>query len=168
MKKTKYLLVVGLMLIFIIIISGCSQKTSVIPSQGSSQVKSVTQTDSKVVLPIEQEQNGIKINLTKVEQDSDSLKIYVTYTNNSKNQLQQNRAADKIVANGKQFDCDPQFNLDRVAKLNLPHPDWLEPGVSADDVILFSPVQGVDKINIALYPNSIRFSFENVPLTTIK
>ena len=161
MKKIMYLLSIGLMALLL----GCGSSAIVAPSQESSQVKPA---DNTAVLPIEKEQNGIKVKLTKVEQDSDSLKIYVTYTNNSKEQLQENRAADKIIANGKQFDCDPQFNLDRVAKLNLPHPDWLEPGVTADDVILFSPVQGADKINIALYPNNIRFSFENISLSTAK
>lgn len=161
MKKILYLLSIGLMMSLL----GCGSPAAVTPSRGSSQVKPV---DNTVVLPIEKEQNGIRVKLTKVEQDSDSLKIYVTYTNNSKEQLQENRAADKIVANGKQSDCDPQFNLDRVAKLNLPHPDWLEPGATADDVILFSSVQGTDKINIALYPNNIRFDFENISLSTAK
>ena len=161
MKKIMYLLSIGLMASLL----GCGSPAVVAPSQESSQVKSA---DNTVVLPIEKEQNGIKVKLTKVEQDSDSLKIYVTYTNSSKEQLKPNRAADKVIANGKQLDCDAQFNLDRVKKLKLAHADWLEPGVTADDVILFSPVQGADKINIALYPNNIRFSFENISLSTAK
>jgi hypothetical protein len=168
MKKIEYLLAVGLMLTLVITIGGCSRKTAEAPSTGSSQATPATPAATKVALPIEKELNGIKVNLTKVEQNSDSLKIYVTYTNNTKVQLQPNRADDKVIANGKQLDCDPQFNLDRVAKLKLPHADWLEPGVSADDVILFSPVQGTDKINIALYPNNTRFSFENVSVVLAK
>lgn len=137
---------------------GCTQSTKT-----TSTKNEVKKENKQVQLPIEKEQNGIKVKLTKVEQDSDSLKIYVTYTNNSKEQLQPNRADDKVVDNGKQLNCDPQFNLDRVEKLKLAHADYMEPGTSADDVILFTPAQN-EKINIALYPSKVRFSFENIPV----
>lgn len=157
--------VIVLCLSFVLGVSliGCGQKTASTGTENS--IKNETKKENKQVqLPIEKEQNGIKVKLTKVEQDSDSLKIYVTYTNNSKDQLKPNRAEDKVVDNGKQLNCDPQFNLDRVEKLKLPHADYMEPGTSADDVILFTPAQG-DKINIALYPNGVRFGFEDIQVT---
>lgn len=137
---------------------GCGQ------SSKTASTKTETKKESKQIqLPIEKEQNGIKVNLTKVEQDSDSLKIYVTYTNNTKEQLKPNRGDAKVVDTGKQINCDAKFNIDRVEKLKLPHADYMEPGTGADDVVLFTPAQS-DKINIALYPNGVRFNFENIPV----
>lgn len=156
----KKIIVLCLSFVLCVSLIGCGQKTASAGTENSTKNETKKE-DKRVQLPIEKEQNGIKVKITKVEQDSDSLKIYVTYTNNGKDQLQPNRADDKVVDNGKQLNCDPKFNLDRVEKLRLAHADYMEPGTSADDVILFIPVQS-DKINIALYPNKVRFSFENI------
>lgn len=157
--KIKNLLRLVLTIIIISSFLGCGSNASKNTTTNDNKT-----TEKKVELPITQTQDNIIVKLNKVEQDSDSLKIYVTYTNNTKDQLKPNRSDDKVVDNGKQLNCDAKFNLDRVDKLKLPHADWMEPGTTADDVILFTPVEG-DKINIALYPNGVRFSFENVPVT---
>lgn len=155
--KIKKVLTLFLSLVIIGSFSACTSKAS------NATTSTTKGTEKKVELPISQTKDNITIKLTKVEQDSDSLKIFVTYTDNTKDQLKPNRSDDKVVDNGKQLNCDAQFNMDRVDKLKLAHTDWMEPGTTADDVILFTPAQS-DKINIALYPNGVRFAFDNIPV----
>lgn len=163
--------VISLCIGFILAISliGCGQSSSTKTSsnQNANSSKNAKTEAKQIQLPIEKEQNGIKVQLTKVEQDSNSLKIYVTYTNNTKNQLKSNKSNDKIVVNGKQLNYNANFNVSMIKKLKLTQTDYVKPSATANDVILFAPVKS-SKISMTLCPNNVPFNFNDVPVTTKK
>lgn len=108
--------------------------------------------------------NGVTIKITKVVQDSDSLKIYVTYTNKSKEQAMTGDSLSKIVASGKQFEYDHNFNFPRYYEKNvLKAADFIEPGVTEQSVIFFKPTKAT-KINIVLNANFDSYRFDNITI----
>lgn len=109
--------------------------------------------------------NGVTVNIDKVIQDSDSLKVYLTYINNSNDKINTSVSLSRIVANGKQYSYNHDFNFDRWYKKDVPHADsYIEPGVTAENVIFFEPVNA-DSINIALTANWEDYKFNNVKIT---
>ena len=106
----------------------------------------------------------ITVKIDKVVQDSDSLKIYVTYINNSKKAATTGDSLTKIVANGKQFETDFEFSFDRYYNQDVPHAaSSIEPGVTEQSVIFFKPVTA-DKINIVLNANFDSYRFNDVKI----
>lgn len=126
----------------------------------SNTTESTTQSElSKTI-------DKVTVKIDKVVQDSDSLKIYVTYVNNSNDKISNGSDLSKIVANGKQYSYDSKFNFERwYKKENVPHADtYLEPGVTAEDVIFYAPVDA-DSINILIRANWTDYRFNNVKIT---
>lgn len=127
----------------------------------------VTKADAKT--PATQSNNtktieGVTIRIDKVIQDSDSLKIYVTYINKSNKQAMTGDSLTKIVADGKQYEYSTAFNFDRYYKKDVPNAaDFIEPGVTESSVIFFSPVS-TDSINIVLDANYEDYRFNNVKI----
>lgn len=105
--------------------------------------------------------NGVTIEISRVEQDSDSLRVYIKYTNTTKNEINTAESLSKIVMNGKQYDYDTMFNFDRYYNKGVPKaPYSLEPGASADSVLFFPADPGASTVNVTVSPefNSIRFT----------
>ena len=106
----------------------------------------------------------VTVKIDKVVQDSDSLKIYVTYINNSKKSAMTGDSLTKIVANGKQYGTDSEFSFDRYYDKDVPHAaDFIEPGVTEQSVIFLKPVTA-DKINIVLNANFDSYRFNDVKI----
>lgn len=106
--------------------------------------------------------NGVTVQIDKVIQNSDSLKIYVTYTNNTEEEIMTGDSLSKIVADGTQYEYESDFNFDRWYDQNVPHADsFIEPGVSEKSVIFFKPVQA-DTINIVLNADWEYYRFNNI------
>ncbi len=110
--------------------------------------------------------DNLTVKIDKVVQDSDSLKIYVTYVNNTNDKISNGSDLSKIVANGKQYSYNFKFNFERYNKKeNVPHADtYIEPGVTAEDVIFYAPVDA-DSINILIRANWTDYRFNNVKIT---
>lgn len=108
--------------------------------------------------------NNVTVRLDKVVQDSDSLKIHVTYINKSKKEVMTGDTLSKIVANGKQYEYDTDFNFDRYYEKPVPKAtDFIESGVTDSSVIFFSPVKA-DKINIVLNADWESYRFNDVKI----
>ena len=106
--------------------------------------------------------NGVTVQIDKVVQDSDSLKIYVTYINNTNEEISSAESLSKIVANGTQQEYDGEFNFDRWYDKDVPHADdSLEPGVKEKSVIFFNPVAS-ETINIVVSPEYEDYRFNNI------
>lgn len=124
---------------------------------------------SKSQLPVSksaQTINGVSISLDKVVQDADSLRLYVTYTNNSKEETMTGDGLTKIVYGGKQYEYDHDFNFERYYETGVDKaPDFIEPGVSAKSVIYFKPVGNPKTINIVLKANFEAYKFNNITVT---
>ncbi|MEO4054864.1 hypothetical protein [Solibacillus sp. CAU 1738] len=125
------------------------QQTSTTPSTPSSSALSKTIDD-------------VTIQIDKVLQDSDSLKIYITYINNSDEEAMTGDSLSKIVANGKQFSYNDDFNFVRWYNKDVPHAaDYIEDGVTERSVIFF-PTTSATKINIVLNANFEQYRFNDV------
>lgn len=125
------------------------QKISTTPSTPSSSVLSKTI-------------DNVTIQIDKVVQDSDSLKIYITYINNSNEEAMTGDSLSKIVANGKQYSYNSDFNFVRWYDKDVPHADdFIEDGVSEKSVLFFSPTTA-SKINIVLNANFEQYRFSDV------
>ncbi|MFJ5625394.1 stalk domain-containing protein [Peribacillus loiseleuriae] len=110
-------------------------------------------------------QNGVTVEVTKVVQDSDSLRLYVTYTNNSNKEAMTGDSLAKIISNGKQYSYNHDFNFERYYETNIDKADdFIEPGVSEKSVIFFKPIQGVKTINIVLNANFDDYRYNNIPV----
>lgn len=106
--------------------------------------------------------DNVTIKIDKITQDSDSLKIFVTYINNSKKEAMTGDSLAKIVANGKQYEYDFDFNFDRYYEKNVAKAaDFIEPGVTESSVIFFKPVS-TDKINVVLNASFESYRFNDV------
>lgn len=106
----------------------------------------------------------VTVKIDKIVQDADSLKIYVTYINNSKKAAMTGDSLTKIVANGKQYGTDFEFSFDRYYEKDVPHAaDFIEPGVTEQSVIFLKPVTA-DKINIVLNANFDSYRFNDVKI----
>ncbi|KOY82129.1 hypothetical protein I6G82_01060 [Lysinibacillus macroides] len=109
--------------------------------------------------------DNVTVKIDKVVQDSDSLKVYVTYINNSDNKINTTDSLTRIVANGKQYSYNTEFNFERWYKKDVPHADsYIEPGVTEENVIFFEPVNA-DSINIALTVKWEDYRFNHVKIT---
>ncbi|MEK5431381.1 hypothetical protein MKY88_10955 [Lysinibacillus sp. FSL R7-0073] len=107
----------------------------------------------------------VTVKIDKVIQDSDSLRVYLTYVNNSDDEVNTTVSLSKVVANGKQYSYNSDFNFKRWYKKDVPHADSsIEPGVTAENVIFFEPVNA-DSINIAITVNWEDYKFNNVKIT---
>lgn len=108
----------------------------------------------------------VTIQIDKVEQDSDSLRIYVTYINNSNKEAMTGDSLAKIVSGGKQYAYDFDFNWDRYYNKNVDNAQsFIEPGVTEKSVIFFKPIASVETINIVLNANFEDYRFNNVKVT---
>lgn len=133
---------------------GYDASTNTVTVTGASDAD--THTDSN-------HQNAITVTLNKVVQDADSLRLLVTYTNNSDKKVMTGDALAKVVANGKQFEYISDFNFDRYYEQPIEKaPDFIEPGVTANSVIFFAPIDGVKTINVVLKANFEEYRFTNV------
>ncbi|GEM_PF-1197014 len=133
--------------------------TYAVTSNTTGSTTTTTQSDlSKTI-------DNVTVKIDKVVQDSDSLKIYVTYVNNSDDQINTSASLTKVVANGKQYSYNSDFNFNRWYKKDVPHTDsYIEPGVTAESVIFFEPVNA-DSINIAFTANWETYRFNDVKIT---
>lgn len=114
---------------------------------------------------LSQTYKDVNIKIDKVVQDSDSLRLYVTYTNNSGKAAMTGDSLAKVVANGKQHDYDFDFNFDRWYEQDVPHAQsFIEPTVSEPTVIFFRPVSA-ETINIVLNANFNEYRFNNVKIS---
>jgi len=106
--------------------------------------------------------DNVTIKIDKITQDSDSLKVFVTYTNNSKKEAMTGDSLAKIIANGKQYEYDFDFNFDRYYDKNVAKAaSFIEPGVTESSVIFFKPVS-TDKINVVLNAGFESYRFNDV------
>lgn len=94
----------------------------------------------------------VSIKIDKVVQDADSLRVYVSYINNSSDESSTSDSLAKIVSNGTQFEYNHDFNFDR----------YYNTGVTAKSVIFFEPITGVDKINVVLSADYNDYRFYDV------
>jgi hypothetical protein len=117
--------------------------------------------ESQTVKTIE----GITVAVTKVEQDSDSLRVYVKYTNNTNEQAMTGDSLAKVVFKGKQYAYDSDFNFERWYETGVPHADdFIEAGVTEESVIFFEPIPNVTSINIVLNANFEDYRFNTIPV----
>ena len=127
----------------------------------TSNTKGTSTTQSELSQTIK----NVTVKIDKVIQDSDSLKVYVTYINNTKDAINTSDSLTRVVANGKQYSYNTDFNFKRWYKKDVPHTDsYIEPGVTAENVIFFEPVNA-DSINIAFTANWEDYRFNNVKIT---
>lgn len=126
-------------------------------AKASTNTKPVQSNNTKTI-------NNVTVRLDKVVQDADSLKVYVTYINKSKKEVMTGDSLSKIVANGKQYEYDTDFNFDRYYEKPVPKADdYIESGVTDSSVIFFSPVKA-DKINIVLNADWEPYRFNDVKI----
>lgn len=127
----------------------------------TSNTKGTSTTQSELSQTIK----NVTVKIDKVIQDSDSLKVYVTYVNNTNDAINTSATLTRVVANGKQYSYNTDFNFKRWYKKDVPHTDsYIEPGVTAESVIFFEPVNA-DSINIAFTANWEDYKFNNVKIT---
>lgn len=108
--------------------------------------------------------NNVTVKIDKVVQDSDSLKIHVTYVNNSKKEVSTGDSLSKIIAGGKQYEYDFDFNFDRYYDKDVAKSaSYIEPGVTESSVIFFKPVSA-DKINIVLNADYESYRFNDIKI----
>ncbi len=113
--------------------------------------------------PYSSTQNNVTIKLNKVVQDSDSLRLYITYINNSQKEAMTGDSLAKIVVNGKQYTYNSDFNFDRYYNKSVDKADdFIEPGVIEDSIIFFETIKGVESINVVLNANFNDYRFNNV------
>lgn len=106
--------------------------------------------------------NGVTITIDDIQQDNDSLRLYVTYTNNSDEAAMTGDSLAKIVSNGKQYAYDHDFNFPRYYETGVDKAqDFIEPGVTEKSVIFFEPVSS-ETINIVLNANFEHYRYNNV------
>jgi len=128
-------------------------------------VTSNTTESSTTQSELSQTIKNVTVKIDKVIQDSDSLKVYVTYVNNTNDAINTSATLTRVVANGKQYSYNTDFNFKRWYKKDVPHTDsYIEPGVTAESMIFFEPVNA-DSINIALTANWEDYRFNNVKIT---
>lgn len=109
---------------------------------------------------------GITITLNKVTQDSDSLKLFVTYKNDTNDKVMTGDSLVKVVSNGKQYGFDSDFNFSRFYNKPVDHAaDFIEPTVTANSVIFLKPIEGVDTVNVVLKAQFEEFRFNNVKVS---
>lgn len=139
-------------------------KVEYVSKTQTAKITSGEQTNPTNPTQLSQTIKGITIQIDKVIQDSDSLKIYISYKNNTSKQVMTGDSLSKIVASGKQFEYDLDFNFDRYYETNVPHAaDFIEPGVTETSVIFFKPISA-NTINIVLNANFEQFRFNNVQI----
>lgn len=99
--------------------------------------------------------DDVTVRIDDVVQDADSLKIYVTYINNSAKSVGSYDSLTKIVADRTQYEYDSKFNRDRYYKKDVPHADTtISAGESQQSVIFFEPVEA-DTIMIQSSPGML-------------
>jgi hypothetical protein len=114
-------------------------------------------------LPVTIDQKNIKVTLNKVEQDYDSLKIYVTYKNMTTESVMTGDSSTKVVFNGTQYAYDSEFNFGRYYEKSVDHaPFIIEPTVESKSIIFLKPISGVSNVNIVLYAGATSYKFNNV------
>lgn len=107
---------------------------------------------------------NITVKVDKITQDSDSLKVFVTYINNSKKEAMTGDSLSKIIANGKQYEYDFDFNFARYYDKDVAKAaSYIEPGVTESSVIFFNPVS-TDKINVVLNAGWESYRFNDVKI----
>lgn len=108
----------------------------------------------------------VTIQVNKVEQDSDSLRLYVTYINNSNKEAMTGDSLAKIIYAGKQYEYDSDFNFSRYYETGVDKAqDFIEPGVTEKSVIFFKPIPDVGAINIVLNANFEDYRYNNVKVS---
>jgi hypothetical protein len=114
-------------------------------------------------LPVEKTINGVTTKISKVIQDSDSLKIYITYTNKTNNKIVAGDATSKVIANNNEYDYDPKFNLDRTdISSNSTIVDIVNTNETISSVMFFKPIGNIQYINLEISPNYETFKFNNI------
>ena len=107
----------------------------------------------------------VSIKIDKVVQDSDSLRLHISYINNSNSEALILDSQAKIVSNGEQFEYSHDFNFDRYYNTGVDKaPSGIESGVTAKSIIFFEPIIGVDKINVVLNADFNDYRFYDVKL----
>jgi hypothetical protein len=142
-------------------------KTHTVDKSGNVTMATKGTTAATTSLPQSITQNKVTIKLNKAEQDSDSLRLYVTYINNSDDQVMTGDSLAKVVSSGKQYEYDSDYNFDRYyEKDNIYHaPYFIESGVAADSVIFFKPISNVNSINVVLSADFNDYRFNNIKVT---
>ena len=123
------------------------------------------------IIPSEITNRGISIKLNKIVQDDDSLRIYVTYKNETADTIGPFDIGAKVESAGKQYLYDSDFNLQRwylkdgVAHAQKP----LKPGEVSDSIIFMKPIVGVNSVNISFNVGlEYELVFHNVKVNIIK
>lgn len=119
----------------------------------------------KKAVELSQTINNVTVKIRKVEQDTDSLRVYVTYINNSDKAALTGDSLTKIVYANRQYEYDSDFNFNRFYEKDITAPNFIEPTVSADSVIFFKPIADVENINIVLSANFESYRFNNVAVS---
>jgi hypothetical protein len=119
-------------------------------------------------LPVEKTIEGITVKLNKVVQDTDSLKVYITYSNKTNDVIDPGDSSMKIIYNNTEYKYDSKFNIERTYNNPSLPPviGTIKPNQSLDYIIFFKPISNVDTVNIELYVDlTDNFKFENVKVS---
>jgi len=117
-------------------------------------------------LPVTLEQDQFKVTVTKVEQDSDSLRVYVSFQNDSPSDRYTMTGISSIVANGIKYEYDVNFNFERYNNKELNYArakDPIKPKISDKTVLFFKPIKDIDKIDV-----NLRVHLEDLTIKDIK
>lgn len=106
--------------------------------------------------------DNITVKIAKVEQDSELLKIFVTYTNNTNTEVSTAESLAKIVCNNTQYEYDMKLDIDNLKSGYDKAPYGLEPKVTANSVLFFKHIPDAERINISLGTNYNKFKFNNI------
>ena len=110
----------------------------------------------------------VTVRINKVIQDSDSLRLYVEYINNTDDAILTADILAKIISNDKQYAYEIDFNWDRFYNKNIREPQnlklstFIEPKANLKSVIYFAPIKDIDFIDIELKANFKTFEFNNI------
>jgi putative cell wall-binding protein len=115
--------------------------------------------NSETVTNLSVAHNGLAITLDKIEQDYASLRIYVTYTNNSDDKIIAGDCLAKILCSGTEYKYISSSNIDRSYNDNI-----IEPKASERSVIFFKPVKNTPNISVRLNGNSFCYNFDNIAI----
>lgn len=120
--------------------------------------------DAATSLPASLTIDNVSVKVTKITQDSDSLKIYVTYINNSDQAIDATDSMAKVTANRVQYSYDFNFDFDKYSA-NFGKDkvvDKVAPNTSEDSVIFMKPIPNIDRANLELSANSNYYDFTNL------
>lgn len=122
-------------------------------------------------LPAESKTDGITVGLTNVIQDPESLRVYITYINNSDRDydLAKSYGFTKIIFNKKAYYMEYDSytkNLNEEDRESEHLTEKIKAHSIYDSVVFFTPIEGINKAELVIAMQQCRLRFNNIIVET--